>query len=137
MGLNLTLAPTTLSYSTLPVNTIISQIPAPYASTGGVTQVNVTVSKGLSPQSAGVSRNVCQVTEKISATTAPNSLLKMVVTDSAGNKEVFYSKVNPGSIVSVPVVWYGNTATLQTFINEQVQTSQGLTPDTTNVVLGG
>ncbi len=127
LGMNVSVGSPTTTYSTEPVNTIIDQSPEPYASMAGVHQVNVTVSEGPSPQSAHLPKNKTIATWQIPNSTAPKSVLKVVVTDSAGNEEVFYQQVNPGQQIQVPVTWYGTTGQLLVFLNGQAQAPQALT----------
>ncbi|MCL5972551.1 MAG: Stk1 family PASTA domain-containing Ser/Thr kinase [Firmicutes bacterium] len=132
IGLNLAVGTPTQTYSTQPVNTIIDQNPEPYAPIGNATQVNVTISEGPSPQSANLLRNVNQITWQIPSTAPPKSVLKVVVTDSADNQEVFYQLVNPGKVVSFTVVWYGTSGQLEPYLNGQPQAPTALTASVSN-----
>ncbi|WP_020374653.1 protein kinase domain-containing protein [Sulfobacillus thermosulfidooxidans] len=127
IGMNISVGTPTASYSTEPVNTIIDQNPEPYSSLANVSQVNVTVSEGPSPQSANLPKNVTVATWQIPNNAPPKSLLKVVVTDSAGNEEVIYQQVDPGQQIQIPVTWYGTRGQLLVFLNGQAQAPQPLT----------
>lgn len=138
IGLNMTVGSPTQQWSTQPTNTIIDQTPEPYASLGGASQVAVTVSSGPSPQSANLPKNVTVATWQIPNNAATKSVLKVVVTDVAGNEEVFYQQVNPGQTVQFPVTWYGNSGQLAVYLNGQAYPPQQLTPNyTTSPGTGG
>ncbi len=126
IAMNVSVGTPTPTYSTEPVNTIIDQSPEPYASLSSTSQVGVTVSQGPSPQSAHLPKNVSIASWQIPNSAAPKSVLKMVVTDSAGNEEVFYQQVNPGEQVENPVTWYGSQGQLTVFLNGQAQAPQPL-----------
>jgi serine/threonine-protein kinase len=126
LGINVSVGTTTLTYSTEPVNTIIDQTPEPYATLSNVSQVNVTVSQGPSPQSAHLPQHKSVATWQIPNSATPKSVLKVLVTDSAGNEEVFYQQVNPGQQIQIPVVWYGTSGQLLVFLNGQAQAPQAL-----------
>ncbi len=126
IGRNVTVGSSTSIYSTQPANTIIDQTPEPYSSVSHSTPVNVTVSEGLSPESARVVKNKTLITFQIPNSVPSKSVLKVVVTDSAGNKEVFYQQVNPGQPIQIPVVWYGANGQLLMFLNGQAQAPQPL-----------
>ncbi len=130
IGLNLTVGTPNVTYSTQPVNTIIDQNPEPYAAISGTSSVSVTVSEGPSPQSANLPKNVQMLTWQIPSTAQPKSVLKVVVTDSANNEEVFYQQVNPGTPVQIPVTWFGTTGQMLVFLNGQAQAPQVLTSNT-------
>ncbi|PSR34691.1 MAG: Stk1 family PASTA domain-containing Ser/Thr kinase [Sulfobacillus benefaciens] len=132
IGLNLAVGTPTETYSTQPANTIIDQSPEPYTPIGNATQVNVTISEGPSPQSANLPKNINPITWQIPSTAPPKSLLKVVVTDSADNQEVFYQLVNPGKVVSFTVVWYGTTGQLEPYLNGQPQAPTALTSNSGN-----
>lgn len=132
IGLNLSVGTPTSTYSTQPVNTIIDQSPEPYARIKGTSTVNVTVSEGISPQSPTLPVNHSTVTWPIPSSAPPKSLLKVVVTDSANNEEVFYQQVNPGGSAQIPVTWYGSNAQMSIFLNGQAQAPQALTANTTS-----
>lgn len=129
IGLNVTVGSPSDQYSTEPVNTIIDQNPAPYASLKGVSQVGVTISTGPSPESASLPRNVSTPTWSVPSSAAPKSVLKVVITDQAGNEEVYYQQVNPGKTVEFPIVWYGNTGQLLAYLNGQAAPPEALTPN--------
>ncbi|POB09228.1 MAG: serine/threonine-protein kinase [Sulfobacillus thermosulfidooxidans] len=126
IAMNVTVGTPTTTYSTEPVNTIIDQSPEPYSSLNNTTSVNVTVSQGPSPQSAHLPKNITLATWQIPNSAAPKSVLKVVVTDSAGNEEVFYQQVNPGQQIQIPVTWYGTSGQLLVFLNGQAQAPQPL-----------
>ncbi|MBX5466294.1 MAG: PASTA domain-containing protein [Firmicutes bacterium] len=121
-GMNLTLSAPIATYSTQPVNTIIDQNPMPYQILHGTPQVQVWVSQGPSPASAHQPANRAEPTWTIPASVPPASLLKVVVTDNAGNEEVIYQAVNPGVTVRIPFTWYGTSAQVTTYLNGQQQT---------------
>jgi beta-lactam-binding protein with PASTA domain len=114
---HVTMASPSSEYSTEPPDTIIDQSPAPYASLQGVTTVSVTLSHGPSPVSASLPINHSTVRWKIPASAAPKSLFKVVVTDPAGNEEIFYQQVNPGQRVTYRVVWYGTQGQMVVSLN--------------------
>lgn len=126
IGMNLSVGTPTNQSSTEPTNTIIDQSPAPYSSVTG-SSVNVVVSTGPSPQSANLPKNVTVAQWTIPSSASPKSVLKVVVTDSAGNEEVYYQEVNPGNTVQYPVTWYGSTGQLAIYLNGQALPPQTLT----------
>lgn len=128
-GLNVTVGTPSSQWSTEPANTIIDQSPAPYSSLQGVTSVSVTVSNGPSPVSASLPKNVTVARWTIPSSASPKSLFKVVVTDQAGNTEVFYQQVNPGQQVEYPVTWYGTNGQIFVSLNGQVEAPQTLTPN--------
>lgn len=125
---NVTVGTPSNQWSTEPVNTIMDQSPAPYSSLSGVTSVSVTVSKGPSPISHSLAQTTSKVRLPIPSSARPKSLLKVMVTDQAGNEEVFYKQVNPGETVPLTVTWYGSSASLFATLNGEVQPSQTLYP---------
>ncbi len=131
IGKNVSVGTPTSTYSTEPVNTIIDQSPEPYSALSHSSPVNVTVSEGPSPASAKLPKNKTLVTWQIPNNAPAKSILKVVVTDSAGNEEVFYQQVNPGQPVQIPVTWYGSTGQLLVFLNSQAQAPQPLTANGT------
>ncbi|MDA8194527.1 MAG: protein kinase [Thermaerobacter sp.] len=137
IGLNLAVGTPSNQWSTEPANTIIDQSPAPYSSLSGISQVSVVVSNGPSPQSGSLPKNVTVAQWTIPNNAAPKSVLKVVVTDSAGNEEVFYQQVNPGTAVQFPVTWYGNSGQLALYLNGQALPPQTLTPNFSTAPSGG
>ncbi len=127
---NVTIGTPSLQWSTEPMNTIMDQNPAPYSSLNGVTSVSVTESRGPTAISASQAKNISHVRLSISTSASPKSLLKVVVTDQAGNEEVFYRQVNPGETVPLTVTWYGSYGQLVDFLNGKVQPGRRLTPQT-------
>lgn len=127
IGMNISVGSPTSSYSTEPVNTIIDQNPQPYSALSNISQVNVTVSEGPSPASANLPKNMTVATWQIPNSAPPKSILKVVVTDSAGNEEVIYQQVDPGQQIQIPVTWYGTRGQLLVFLNGQAQSPQPLT----------
>ncbi len=127
IGRNVSVGGSTATYSTEPANTIIDQSPQPYSYVSHATRVQVTVSEGPSPQSAKMARNKSLITMQIPNNAPSKSVLKAVVTDSAGNKEVFYQQVNPGQPIQIPVIWYGSNGQVLLFLNGQAQAPQRLT----------
>ncbi|MCY0882071.1 MAG: PASTA domain-containing protein, partial [Firmicutes bacterium] len=113
-------------YSTEPVNTVVSQTPAPYTPVSAGETVHLTVSQGLSPTSAGLPRNVTVATWQIPDTAPAHSRFQVVATDEAGNTETFYEQVNPGQTIELPITWYGYTGQLQTYLNGQQNPPQTL-----------
>lgn len=128
-GMNITIGTPISQYSTETPNTIIDQSPAPFSGLSGVTSVSVTTSSGPDPVSSQLPRNHSLVKWTIPTSARPKSLLKVVVTDQAGNEEVYYQQVNPGEQVSYPVVWYGNSGDLTASLNGQVQPIKRLVPN--------
>lgn len=133
-GSNVTVGTPSKQYSTEPANTIIDQNPPPYASLQGVTGVSVTVSSGPSPSSASLPQNKTTAQWTIPLSASPKSLFKVVVTDQAGNEEVFYQQVNPGEQVQYPVTWYGTTGEIVVSLNGQIEPPQALVPNTSTSV---
>ncbi len=129
IGLNLSMGTPNSTYSTQPVNTIIDQSPAPYAAIKGTSTVNVTISKGKSPQSSSLPVHHSTVTWPIPSSAPSKSLLKVVVTDSANNEEVFYQQVNPGGTGQIIFSWYGSHGSMQIWLNGQAQAPQSFTPN--------
>jgi serine/threonine-protein kinase len=74
-----------------------------------------------------MARNKSLITMQIPNNAPSKSVLKAVVTDSAGNKEVFYQQVNPGQPIQIPVIWYGSNGQVLLFLNGQAQAPQRLT----------
>lgn len=126
-GMSIAMGSPNTQYSTEPANTIIDQNPAPYSTLDGVSTIGVTVSNGPSPESATMQRNVSQVRFSIPSSAHTKSLLKVVVTDQAGNEEVLYEEVNPGQQVDYPVTWYGTTGEVTVSLNGQPGTPKALT----------
>lgn len=137
IGLNLTVGSPTNQWSTEPVNTVIDQSPAPYSSLNGVSQVTVVVSNGPSPQSANLPKNLTVAQWTIPNNAPPKSVLKVVVTDSAANEEIFYQQVDPGQAVQFPVTWYGDSGQLAVYLNGQALPPQTLTPNFSPSPSGG
>lgn len=125
-GVNAHIGTSTSVYSTEPIHTIITQNPQPYASQAQEGDVTVTLSRGPSPASARLPKNATAAAWQIPNSAPSQSLLKIVVTDSAGNEEVFYQRVNPGQQVKIPFTWYGTSGQLLTFLNGQEQAPQPL-----------
>jgi serine/threonine-protein kinase len=125
-AVNAHIGTSTSVYSTEPLNTIINQAPQPYASQAQGDAVTVTLSRGPSPTSARLSKNATATTWQIPNSAPSQSLLKIVVTDSAGNEEVFYQQVNPDQQVKIPFTWYGTNGQLVAFLNGQEQPPQPL-----------
>jgi beta-lactam-binding protein with PASTA domain/tRNA A-37 threonylcarbamoyl transferase component Bud32 len=111
----------TYVYSTLTANTVMDQAPSPFSAVVKNGPVNVTVSKGLSPASAGQPVNQDKLNYTVASNVPANSLLKVVVTDSAGNEEVYYMQVTPGEPLTQVVTWYGSAAQVTTYLNGQQQ----------------
>ncbi|MCY0864459.1 MAG: serine/threonine-protein kinase, partial [Sulfobacillus sp.] len=64
----------------------------------------------------------------VPASAPPKSVLKVVVTDQAGNEEVSYQQVNPGTQVELPITWYGDNGQLTVYLNGQAEPPVVLTP---------
>lgn len=118
---NMVLGNVTWVYSTQSANTVIDQQPAPYSSAIPNGSVNVTLSKGVSPTSNGLPQNQSTISFAVPSGTAPNSLVKAVVTDQASNEEVYYQQVKAGQSVSFTVQWYGQAGQLVVYLNGQQQ----------------
>ncbi|NMP22407.1 protein kinase [Sulfobacillus sp. DSM 109850] len=131
-SMNVTIGTPSPMYSTEPPNTIIDQSPAPFSSLQGVTGVSVTTSNGPSPVSSSMPRNRSLVRWTIPSSARPKSLLKVIVTDQAGNEEVYYQQVNPGEPVSYVVIWYGTRGELSASLNGQVEPPRTLLPSNTS-----
>lgn len=128
IGMNVSVGTPTMQWSTEPANTIIDQSPAPFSTLSGSTTVNVTVSNGPSPESASYPKNITVATWTVPASAPPKSVLKVVVTDQAGNEEVSYQQVNPGTKVELPITWYGDNGQLTVYLNGQAEPPVVLTP---------
>jgi beta-lactam-binding protein with PASTA domain/tRNA A-37 threonylcarbamoyl transferase component Bud32 len=120
-GVGMTLGNVTWAYSTESANTVIDQDPAPAAQVTPGGSVNVTMSKGISPQSQGQPQNESTVSFTVPAGAPSPSWVKAVVTDAAGNEEVYYQQAQPGQTVSFTVVWYGSHGQLVVYLNGQQQ----------------
>lgn len=129
IGLNMSVGTPTMQWSTQTANTIIDQHPTPYKKISGASTVNVTVSNGPSPASSSLPKNITIASWQIPSSAPPRSVLKVVVTDSAHNEEVFYQEVNPGNPVDIPVTWYGKSGQLVIYLNGQPSAPQALTPN--------
>ncbi|MCY0900237.1 MAG: PASTA domain-containing protein [Firmicutes bacterium] len=125
-GVNAHIGTLTSVYSTEPINTIINQNPQPYASWAQGDSIMVTLSRGVSPSSVRLPKNTTATTWQIPNSAPAQSLLKIVVTDSVGNEEVFYQRVNPGQQVKIPFTWYGTSGQLVAFLNGQEESYQPL-----------
>lgn len=128
-NVNAHLGNATSIYSTEPIHTIINQSPQPYSSLNQSHAVTLTLSRGPSPASAKSLQNTTTVTWRIPQNTPPQSLLKVIVKDSAGNEEVFYRQVNPGQKIQIPVTWYGINGQLVIILNGQALPPQPLIAD--------
>lgn len=123
---NLTAATPLRTYSTDPANTIVDQSPEPYASVRGVRQVSLWMSDGPSPASRHLSFNQTTESFAIAASAPHNSLFRAVVTDQAGNKEVYYRVVEPGKTVTVNAAWYGTAGQIATYLNGKHEVTRTL-----------
>lgn len=126
---NVTMGTPSTLYSTQPSNTIIDQSPAPYSSLTGVSSASITISQGLSPISSSLAENRSTIRFTISSSARPKSLLKIVVTDQAGNQEMYYQQVNPGEPIEWIVHWYGNTGQYVISLNGQAEQPYALVPN--------
>lgn len=123
---NLSAASPGRTYSTDPANTIVDQSPEPYDSVRGIRQVSLWLSDGLSPESQHLNRNQTAEPFTIAASAPHNSLFRAVVTDQAGNKEVYYRIVDPGQTVTINTTWYGTEGQVQTFLNGKHEVTRTL-----------
>ncbi|MGC8487272.1 MAG: PASTA domain-containing protein, partial [Clostridia bacterium] len=125
----LTLASASYQYSTqAQPGVVIDQNPGPYGQVGVGGSVAVVLSSGLSPQSTGLTQNTSQVSYGVPSTAPPNSVLKTVITDQAGNMEVFWAEVQPNETVPLTVTWYGQQGQASFYLNNQLQGTSALTP---------
>ncbi len=126
----LTLASASYQYSTqAPQGVIIDQNPGPYGQVGTGGSVAVVLSGGLSPQSSGLTLNKSDISWAVPSSAPPNSVVKAVVTDAAGNMEVYWAEVQPNETVPFGVVvWYGQQGQLAIYLNGQLQGHSSLVP---------
>lgn len=120
-GVGMTLGDVTWAYSTESANTVIDQNPPPASQVTAGGSVNVTMSKGISPASQGQPQNQSTVSFTVPGGAPSPSWVKAVVTDAAGNEEVYYQQAQPGQSVSFTVVWYGANGQLVVYLNGQQQ----------------
>jgi serine/threonine-protein kinase len=126
----LTLSSASYQYSTqAPQGVIIDQNPGPYGQVGTGGSVSVVLSGGLSPQSSGLILNKSDISWAVPSSAPPNSVVKAVVTDAAGNMEVYWAEVQPNETVPFGVVvWYGQQGQLALYLNGQLQGHSALVP---------
>ncbi len=109
------------TYSTEPYNTVVSQSASPDTPAQAGVAVDVTLSKGPSPQSASAPSNQSTVNFTVPAGAPSHSVVEAVVTDATGNEEVYYQAVQPGQQVSFTVAWYGQSGQLVLYLNGAAQ----------------
>lgn len=117
----MTLGNVSYTYSTQAANTIIDQGPPPFGQAPSGTTVNVVISQGISPQANGQPRNTSTVSYTVPSSVTAGSVVKIVITDSAGDEQVYYQQVSPSQAVSFPALWYGQSAQMLTYLNGQQQ----------------
>lgn len=129
---NMTVGTPTQINSTEPPNTIVDQSPAPFSGLSGVSSVSVAISIGPTPISSSELESKTRIPITIASSARPHSLLKIVVTDAAGNEEIYYQEVNPNDAVDWTVSWYGQYAEAAISLNGTLLGTRRLVPNATS-----